>query len=418
MERNNTSHIFVFVQVQGGIPMGDSLFSEKWPLLSSYDRRRFLKQATAFGVSSTAFAAFLEACGSSGGSSTTTASNANLAGPIDLQTLTTNAKKEGKLEAIGIPPEWADYKDILAGYTKSYGLNIAYQAEAEYSSAQELEVFKNSKQHPHGDIGDVGFKFGPQAQKQGLITPYKHAHWDDVDATLKDPAGYWCTEYWGAQAFVINTDLVKTPPTSFKELLAGNYKNMVGIDGDPRQANDAFFAVYSAALASSGSTSDIQPGIDYFAQLKKKGNFTAARSSLANITKGEVAIAIMWDYLGLGFRDQLNGKPNIKVLIPSDASIIGPYVSVVNKTAPHPYAARLWMEYIFSDEGQLFYLTGYAHPARYQKLVDAGKIPADLAAKLPPPEQYKGVKSVTDLDALTKASDTLTQNWQTQVLGQ
>src|SRR5205823_10431327 len=98
----------------------------------------------------------------------------NFAGPIDLNTLMTNAKQEGKLEAIGIPPEWADYKDILNGYASKY-VPVSYQAEAEYSSAQELEVFKNSKQHPHGDIGDVGFKFGPVAVQQGLVTPYKHS---------------------------------------------------------------------------------------------------------------------------------------------------------------------------------------------------------------------------------------------------
>ncbi|HZR42643.1 MAG TPA: extracellular solute-binding protein [Ktedonobacteraceae bacterium] len=380
-------------------------------------RRRFLKQAAGFGVSTAALSVFLEACGGST-TTTTSTSTVNMAGPIDLQTLTTNAKKEGQLQAIGIPPDWTDYKDILAGYTKNYSVPVAYQAEAEYSSAQELQTFKNSKLHPHGDIGDVGFKFGPQAIQQGLVAPYKHAHWDDVDDTLKDPNAYWCTEYWGAQAFVINTDLVKNPPTSFKELLAGDYKNMVGIDGDPRQANDAFIAVYTAALAMSGSLDDIQPGIDYFAQLKKKGNFTAARSSLANITKGEVAIAVMWDYLGLGYRDQLAGKPNLKVIIPSDGSIAGPYVSIVNKTAPHPYAARLWMEYIFSDEGQLFYLTGYAHPARYKKLVAAGKVPADLAAKLPPPEQYNNVKFVTDQTLQDKATSVVTQNWQSQVLGQ
>ena len=101
---------------------------------------------------------------------------------------------------------------------------------------------------------------------------------------------------------------------------------MVGIDQDPRQATDAFMAVYSAALAQSGNTNDIQPGIDYFAQLKKKGNFTSARAGLANMTTGEVAIGIMWDYLGLGFRDQLAGKPNLKVVIPSDGSIAGPYI--------------------------------------------------------------------------------------------
>jgi putative spermidine/putrescine transport system substrate-binding protein len=387
-------------------------------LFSSHNRRDFIKRAGALGLSASALTAFLDACGSNSTATTSGASSSvNMAGPIDMNTLVTNAKKEGQLQAIGIPPEWADYKDTLAGYASKY-VPVAYKAEAEYSSAQELEVFKQSVQHAHGDIGDVGFKFGPQAIQQGLITPYKHANWADVSDDLKDPQGYWCTEYWGTQAFIINTDIVKKPPTSFKDLLSGNYKNMVGIDGDPRQANDAFIAVYSAALAQSGSLDTIQPGIDYFAQLKKSGNFTAARSNQANIAKGEVAIAIMWDYLGLGFRDTLAGKPNLQVVIPSDGSIAGPYVSIVNKTAPHPFAARLWIEYIFSDEGQLNFLKGYAHPARYQKLVSTGKVPSDLSAKLPAAEQYAKVKFVTDVSKLTTAASLLTQNWSSQVLGQ
>lgn len=379
-------------------------------------RRSFLRYASALGISSVALTTFLEACGGTAPPTDNTA-NVNMAGPIDMPTLIANAKKEGKLEAIGIPPEWADYQEIIDSYQKQY-VPVQYKAEAEFSSAQELEVFSKSKLHPHGDIGDVGFKFGSTAIQQGLVTPYKHSKWADIPDDLKDPNGNWCTEYWGTQAFVINTDLVKTPPASFKDLLSGDYKNMVGIDGDPRQANDAFIAVYSAALAMSGSIDNIQPGIDFFVQLKQKGNFTPARSNIANITKGEVAIAIMWDYLGLGFRDQLKGKPNLKVLIPSDGSIAGPYVSVVNKTAPDPFAARLWIEHLFSDEGQLYFLKGYAHPARYKQLVAAGKVPADLAAKLPNAEQYTNVKFVTDVAKLNAAADVLNKNWQPQVLGQ
>jgi putative spermidine/putrescine transport system substrate-binding protein len=193
---------------------------------------------------------------------------------------------------------------------------------------------------------------------------------------------------------------------------------MVGIDGDPRQANDAFVAVYSAALAMSGSVDDIQPGIDFFAQLKKGGNFTAARSNLANITKGEVAIAVMWDYLGLGLRDKLQGRSNLQILIPVDGSIADPYVSIINKTAPHPYAARLWIEHIFSDEGQLYFLKGYMHPVRYKQLVTAGKVPADLAAKLPNAEEYTNVKFITDVKKLNAAAADLNKNWQSQVLEQ
>jgi len=77
----------------------------------------------------------------------------------------------------------------------------------------------------------------------------------------------------------------------------------------------------------------------------------------------------------------------------------------------------LWSEYIFSDAGQLSYLKGYAHPIRYQKLIEAGRVPAELAAKLPAAEQYANVKFVTDLSKLSKASNTLITNW-SSVVGQ
>jgi putative spermidine/putrescine transport system substrate-binding protein len=341
-----------------------------------------------------------------------------MAGPIDPATLLSKTKAEGGLQAVGIPPEWADYAEILAGYTAKYGVPIDYKADAEYSSAQEVQVFQQSKIHPYGDVADVGFKWGPVVIQDGLVSPYKHSHWADIPAELKDPAGNWCTEYWGAQAFVVNTKLVKNVPTSFAELLSGSYPNQVGIDGDPRQATDALYAVYSAAAATSGSTSSIEPGIEYFANLKKKGNFTPARANEANIVQGEVPIAIIWDYLGLGYRDKYGTNPALQVIIPSDGALAGPYISIVNKTAPHPFAARAWIEYLFSDEGQLFYLKGYAHPARYQALSTAGKIPADLAAKLPSASEYANVKFVSDINALTQASTDLTNDWQSKVLGQ
>lgn len=68
----------------------------------------------------------------------------------------------------------------------------------------------------------MGFKFGPTAVQQGLVTPYIHSHWSDIDANLKDAQGYWCTEYYGAQALVINTGIVKNPPASFADLLAND----------------------------------------------------------------------------------------------------------------------------------------------------------------------------------------------------
>src|SRR5260370_17513624 len=143
------------------------------PLFSTHNRREFMKRAGAIGLSGAALSAFLEACGGTGGGGATPTPSVNMAGPIDLPSLMVHDKTEGKIQAIGIPPSWADYADILAGYTKNYSIPVEYQVEANYSSAQELEVFKNSKSHPHGDIGYVGFKFRPVSVQPPLPPPHQ-----------------------------------------------------------------------------------------------------------------------------------------------------------------------------------------------------------------------------------------------------
>ena len=380
-------------------------------------RREFLVNGARVGgaaFAGVALADLLAACG--GTTSGGPASDAQLlasSSSISMDTLKAKAKQEGsKLNATGIPPEWADYKDILAGMQTNFSVTVDYKAQAEYSSAQEIQAIQSTKSG-NGfvpDIGDVGPSFGVVAVTDKLVVPYKNANWNDIPDNMKEPTGLYCGEYYGAQAFVVNTKLVKNIPQDWADLQKPEYKHQIGIDGDPRQATDALMAVWSASLGNGGSPDDVGPGIDFFAKLKSNGNYTPARSDQAHMQTGEVAIGIFWDYLGLGFRDTFAGNPDLKVVIPPSGSLAGYYVGIVNKYAKHPFTARLWMEYIFSDEGQIDYLKGYAHPARYQALAAANKIPADLAAKLPNSAQYANVKFVTP-DQQKAAASKMAANW-------
>jgi len=379
-------------------------------------RREFLVNGARFGGAAFGGLALADLLAACGGTTSGPASDAQLLGSsnsISMDTLKTKAKAEGgKLNATGIPPEWADYKDILAGMQTNFSVTVDYKAQAEYSSAQEIQAIQSTKSG-NGfvpDIGDVGPSFGVVAVTDKLVVPYKNANWNDVPDNMKEPTGLYCGEYYGAQAFVVNTKLVKNVPQDWPDLLKAEYKHQIGIDGDPRQATDALMAVWSASLGNGGSADNVQPGIDFFAKLKSNGNYTPARSDQAHMQTGEVAIGIFWDYLGLGFRDTFAGNPDLKVVIPPSGSLAGYYVGIVSKYAKHPFTARLWMEYIFSDEGQIDYLKGYAHPSRYLALAAANKIPADLAAKLPNSDQYKNVKFVTP-DQQKAAAATMAANW-------
>jgi putative spermidine/putrescine transport system substrate-binding protein len=199
-------------------------------------------------------------------------------------------------------------------------------------------------------------------------------------------------DYFGVTSFAVNTGVVKNVPMTWADLLKPEYKGMVAIGGSPLKAGEAFGSVYAAALASGGSFDNIAPGIEFFGKLNEMGNFNPVKADTGTVVTGQTPIAIKWDYLNLAIRDGAAGKADIKVLLPEGAPPFGNfYAQAISAFAPHPNAAKLWMEYLYSDEGQLGFLAGYAHPIRFNALLAAGKVPAELLAKLPSPAAYKAV---------------------------
>jgi putative spermidine/putrescine transport system substrate-binding protein len=359
-------------------------------------------------VAAGSIASFLAACG--GGGSKSSAALPSSLGSDGLAGLIKKAQKEGHLNVVGEPPDWANEGPLRDKFSQKYGIKVTSEGEDD-SSAEEIQAIKSLKgQSRAPDTFDVSPTFGILAAQQGHLAPYKPATWDTVPVGMKDPDGMWIGPYWGAISFGTNTKIVKAPPKSWDDLTSSTYKGMIALDGDPRSAGDAFGAVVGAALAHGGSLDDIEPGIDFFAKLKKQGNLIPAGISAANIAKGATPIAVQWDYANLAFKQEFKGNPPFDVSVPSDGVFGNYYANGVSKYAANPYAARLWMEWIFSDEGQLNYIGGYAHPARYSNLVKQNKIPANLAALLPPPEQYANVKfpTVKQTNAATKV---LQEQW-------
>jgi putative spermidine/putrescine transport system substrate-binding protein len=208
---------------------------------------------------------------------------------------------------------------------------------------------------------------------------------------------------------------VKTCPTSFKDLLKPEYKGQVALNGNPTKSGSAFGGVYAAALANGGSFDDIQPGLDFFAKLKKNGNYTPVESTPATVEKGETPISIDWDYLNAGYADEFKSKGlDWKVVIPSDGQYAQYYSQAINKDAPHPAAARLWQEYLYSTEGQNLWLGGYARPALMTAMDKAGTLDKTAAAKLP---KVTGTPSFPTEGQQSKAKTVIAQGWGKAVSG-
>ena len=310
--------------------------------------------------------------------------------PAKFDDLVQAAKAEGELTVIACPHDWVNYGEIFQKFSAKYGIKLN-ELNPDGSSGEEIEAIKantGNKGRQAPDVIDVGLSFGPQVKSEGLVAPYKVASWNTIPATVKDPDGFWYGDYYGALAFEVNTDLVKNPPKDWKDLLKPEYQGKIALAGDPRTSNQAFLTVAAAAVANGGSFSNIMPGLDFFKKMNEAGNFVPIIAVPGTVASGETPITVRWDYNALSNRDKSAGNPNIGVIIPATGVVAGVYIQGISAYAPHPNAARLYMEYLYSDEGQLLWLKGYGHPVRFADLAKRKVIPADLAAKLPPAAAY------------------------------
>jgi putative spermidine/putrescine transport system substrate-binding protein len=322
---------------------------------------------------------------------------------LSIEEIIEKAKEEGEVSSVGMPDTWANWGETWEELSTEYGL--AHQ-DTDMSSAEELAKFAAEKEDATADIGDVGIAFGPIAAEQGLTVPYKTSYWDDIPDWAKDEEGHWIVGYTGTMAFLTDKNNVGTPPVSWEDIKNGDY--VVSI-GDALTANQAQFAILAAAYAFGGDEKNLQPGIDFFAELAKEGRLSGD-PSVANLEKGEIDVAIMWDFNALGYRNQIEAE-RFDVVIPEEASVTSGYATVINKYAKHPNAAMAAREYILSDAGQENLAKGYARPIR-----ENVELSDEVEAMLLPDDMYESAQPVEDPKAWEETTKQIPQIWQEQVL--
>jgi putative spermidine/putrescine transport system substrate-binding protein len=364
--------------------------------------------------SSTAAAGSTSASASSSATSSSSASSANWATCASAAAcggqaaLVAAAQKEGQLNVITLPSNWANYGTIMKDFQAKYGIKIT-DANPEGSSQDELNAIKQLKgQSTAPDVVDVGGSFAATGAADGAFAPYEVATWSDIPAAAKDSNGDYYADYGGYVAIGYDTTKVKNPPTTFKSLLTGSYKNEVAIDGNPTQTGSAFAAVAAASLSNGGSLNNIAPGVSYFKNLKAAGNFVPVEGTPATVQSGQTPILIWWDYL-LASEVQTVDK-NFKIVIPTDGVYAGYYYQAISSSAPDPAAARLWEEYLYSVTGQNLFLQGSTRPIEQVAMTAAGTIDSAAAAKLPQVPGSGSLTLQTNAQQAT-AGTVLTQQW-------
>lgn len=328
--------------------------------------------------------------------------SAGLVRAEDFSAIEEAARGEGQTVSVGMPDDWANWGALWKALEAKYGFT---HSDTDLSSSEMVAKFEAEKNNPTVDLAEPSLEFSRIAAAKNLLMPFKPRDWDKVPDWAKDPDGHWTLAYTGSIAFLVRKD-VANPPKSFSDLVNGTYKVSVGEVGKSAQANAA---VLAAAVAMGGSESDLKPGIDLFAGLADQKRVIAVNPSPALMEKGEVEVAIVWDFTALGWRDKV-GADKWDVWIPADGSVTSGYCVLINAQAPHPNIAKLVADFALTDEGQALFAAGGVRPIR----IDQITLAPEVMAKLLPSEQYAKARGI-DFSVWGDKVKDLTRQWQEEV---
>jgi putative spermidine/putrescine transport system substrate-binding protein len=311
------------------------------------------------------------------------------------------AKADGTLVTYGMPDDWVNYGGLFEGFTAQYGIT---HYDTDMDSGTIISTLEAEKSAPVADTTDLGLGFAKLVEDDGLSQPYQNAFWAEIPDYAKDPQGRWSAAYYGVMAFLVNADKVTNVPQTWADLAKPEYAGTVCMK-NPRSSATAQMIVLAAAFANGGDETNVQPGLDYFKTLIDGNVLNGVSPSSSTIQKGECPITLQWDFDALNNKEQ-NPSMNLQVVIPSDGTVAGMYIQFITAGAPHPNAAKLMLEYEYSDEGQLAYAQGFVHPIRTNVV-----LPAELLAKFPPASAYSAVHFPTNYAALDQASIAIAEGW-------
>ncbi|WP_344858121.1 extracellular solute-binding protein [Planomonospora alba] len=302
-------------------------------------------------------------------------------GFTSMERLIEAARKEGSLNVVGLARNWVNYGEIIEAFSDEYGITVN-ELEPGASSQRQIEAAEQLRP----DVFDLSLETAVAAADS--FAPYKVRAWQDIPDHLKDHSGKWYAAYGGYMSVGYDARRVRAP-ASYDDLRKSGHS--VWLPGDPRKNAAAFSGVMTASLRDGEA--DAERGVEFFRGLEEAGNIAADGST--------PSVVLDWDFLNAerAAEEAEKGRPDWRVAIPGQSTIASYYVQAINAAAPHPAAARLWQEFVFSDRGQNLFLKGYARPVRMEALRMSGALDAELAARLPETDAEPVVLTVPQIDA-------------------
>ena len=323
-----------------------------------------------------------------------------------LKGLAAACKKEGQLNIIATPRDWANYGEIIDNFKKVYKVKIDSNIP-DGSSQDEIDQankLKGTKRSP--DVYDIGTTVGYK-YIDTHYAPYFVSNWAQIPSEKKDPKGRLTANYTGV--LTVGYDGALGTITKLDDLLDPKFKGVVALNGDPTKASAGLNGLFMTSIANGGSFNDISKGVEWFKKLKAAGNFINVDPTPATIESGQTRVVFDWTYNAKSVTDKFKavGK-SWKTFTPAGAAVGSFYNVGVSSWAPHPACGRLWMEYVLSPAGSNSWAKGGAVPALWPWMIKNKTASADAIAVI---GSGTSVANSANPDQLAAANTYLVANW-------
>jgi iron(III) transport system substrate-binding protein len=211
----------------------------------------------------------------------------------------------------------------------------------------------------------------PAFRRRGIIAAYQSPEYKFVASDLKDKDGYWSAMYVNTIVLAYNTRMVKPSeaPKTYDDLLQPRWKGKK-ISNDTEN-----FAWFDGLLKYWGR----EKGLAYFRRLAGQDQVFQRGS------RGRIQLAMAGEFpLAIAYGPHVQGYTSKRA--PIDWVALEPVVFIFDSISmaakpPHPAAARLFIDFLFSKNSQM-------------KLREMNRIPSRVDVEPDPPRLFRGFARV------------------------
>lgn len=323
-----------------------------------------------------------------------------------MEDLEKAAKEEGALNVIALPHDWSNYGEVIEGFKKKYPEIKVTELNPNASSKEEIDAAKTNKGTDAApDVFDLGQ--GIAATSTDYFAPYKVQAWNKIPDEQKDANGAYYADYTGIMSVGWNADKYGDV-ASLNDLLDPKFAGTVAI-GKPAETGGAFNGFLMVNQLAGGDINNLQPGLDFFKKLHEVGNLTTTDVNNGTIDSGQTGVVFSWTYNQASYKKELKSKGvNWKYKTFPKAQVVSYYNQAINKDAPHPAAARLWEEYLYTAETQNLWFKGGANPVLLDSMKADGTVDQ---ATLKDAITIEGQPVTYSNDDSTRITEWLQNNW-------